>query len=141
MRFPALAFYFSYTSSVINITLNSHIVRGIRFHLRTQLTKFADSTNSCVFHLHLRNPEQLAIFACCGIRGTMNMLIKITLQVFARRVHGSFVCRINLHFGTCLWKGLSRDSRNKNTPNCAPIQCTVWPRNEINLEITLTYTN
>ena len=32
-----------------------------------------------------------------------------------------------------MFKDLSLESRNINTQNCAPIQCTVWPRNEENL--------
>ena len=28
-----------------------------------------------------------------------------------------------------MFKDLSMESRNKQTQNCAPIQCTVWPRN------------
>ena len=30
---------------------------------------------------------------------------------------------------------LSMESRNIQTQNCAPIQCTVWPRNESDLLI------
>ena len=29
-----------------------------------------------------------------------------------------------------MFKDLSMESRNIQTQNCAPIQCTVWPRNE-----------
>ena len=56
------------------------------YNLRSPLT-FADSAYKfCGFHLHLwipltfcgmrlqlRNPEQLAIFACCGISDTTNV--------------------------------------------------------------------
>ena len=56
-------------------------VCGIRLHLRIPHTNFADSLTFadstyilripltfCGIHLQLRNPEELAIFACCGIR-------------------------------------------------------------------------
>ena len=58
---PPLAFNCSYASSVIN--------------------KNAEST------YNLRNPEQLAIFACCGIRKKTNVLTKLTLQVYVCGIH------------------------------------------------------
>ena len=51
--------------------------------------------------IHLQNPKQLAIFACCGTRNKTNVPTKFTLQVYVRGIHGSFVSGIHLHFGTC----------------------------------------
>ena len=98
IRIPALAFNCSYASSVINKTpiinkQNPLTVCGIRLHLRIRLT-------FCGIHLRLRNPKQLAIFACCGIRDTTNVPKKFTLHSYVCGIHGSFV--IHLHFGTCL---------------------------------------
>ena len=104
-----------------------------RFHSLRSLLTFADSAYKfygfhlhlrirlafCGIHLQLRSPEQLALFACCGIRNTTFVPTKFTLQVFVRWVHGSFVKRIRLHF-------VSLESRNLHTQNCGPIQCTVW---------------
>ena len=88
---------------------NKYLNTGIHLHLRIPLTNFADSTYVWGFHLHfcgihlqVRKSEQLAIFACCGIRGTTNVPTKFTLQVFVRRIQGSFLSGIRLHFGTCL---------------------------------------
>ena len=73
---------------------------GFHLHLRIPL-KF------CGIHLQLRNPEQLAIFACCGIRNKTNVPTKFTLQAYGCGIHWNFVCGIHLHFGTyfktCLW--------------------------------------
>ena len=70
---------------------------------------FANSTyilwNPLTFwgiHIQLRNPEQLAVFACCGIRNKINVATKFTLQVVLRGIHETFVSGIHLHFGTCL---------------------------------------
>ena len=82
-------------------------------------THFAESTYSCGIQ------KQLAIFSCCGIRNERNVPTKFTLQVFVRGIQETFVRGILIHFGTCLYL----DSRNIQTQNCAPIQCTVWPRN------------
>ena len=92
IRIPALAFNCSYASS-INKTRNPFTVCGIRLHLRIRLT-------FCGTHLQLRNPKQLAIFACCGICDTTNVPKKFALHSYVRGIHGSFV--IHLHFGTCL---------------------------------------
>ena len=87
---PPLAFNCSYASSVINKNAE------YTYNLRNPLT-FADSAYKfCGFHLNLRiwltfcgiylqlrNPEQLAIFACCGIRNKTNVPTKFTLQVYA----------------------------------------------------------
>ena len=108
-RIAAIAFKCSYTSWIINKILNPLTVCGIRLHLRIPLTNFADSAHNCRFHLHiieiylqLRNSEQLAMFACCGIRGATNVPTKFTLQVFVCGIHGNFVSGIYLHFETCL---------------------------------------
>ena len=85
----------AYTNSVINKFLNSFLVCGIRFYLRIPLT-------FCGIHLQLRNPEQLAIIACRGIRNKINELTKFTLQVYVRGIHVNFVSGIHSHFGTCL---------------------------------------
>ena len=68
---PALAFNCSYASSAKNKTLNTLTVYGIRLHLRIQLT-------FCEIHLQLRNPKQLAVFACSRIRDTQNVPRKFT---------------------------------------------------------------
>ena len=111
---PPLAFNCSYASSVINKNAES------TYNLRNPPT-FADfAYKFCEFHLHLRipltfcgihlqlrNPEQLAIFACCGIRSKTNIPKKFRLQVYVCGIHWNFVCGIHLHFGTyfktCLW--------------------------------------
>ena len=49
--------------------------------------------------LHSRNPELLAILACCGIRDKTNVPTKFTLQVVVREIHGIFVIGIDLLFG------------------------------------------
>ena len=85
----------AYASSVINKFLSSFTVGGICLHLRILLT-------FCGIHLQLRNPEQLAIFACCGIRNKINVPTKFTLQVYVRGIHVHLVSGIHLHFGTCL---------------------------------------
>ena len=91
----------AYASSIINKFLNSFTVCGFRLQsLRTPLT-------FCGIHLHLWNLEQLAIFACCGIRNKINVPTKFTLQVFKRGIHVNIVSGIHFHFGTslstCLW--------------------------------------
>ena len=45
--------------------------------------------------LELRKPEQLALFACCGIRSKTNVPAKFTLQVLVRGIHGNFVSGIH----------------------------------------------
>ena len=86
----------AYASSVINKFLNSFTVCGIRLKtLRIPLT-FADSIFS------MRNPEQLAIFACCGIRNKLIVLTKFTFQVYVRGIHVNLVSGSHLLFGTCL---------------------------------------
>ena len=83
----SLAFNCSYASSVLN-------------KIRNPLT-------FCGIHLQLRNPEQLALFACCGKRKKTNVPTKFTSQVYVCGIHWKFVCGIHLHFGTyfktCLW--------------------------------------
>ena len=98
----------AYASSVINKFLNSFTAGGI--------------------HLQLRNPEQLAIFACCGIRNKING---------PKKKYFTSICTLNPR-KYCNWnpltiwnmfKYLCLEPRNIQTQNFAPIQCTVWPRN------------
>ena len=108
IRIRALAFSCSKASSVLSKTRNlSAITRpngrniqifacGIRlFCLRIPITV-------CGNHLQLRNPKQLAIFACCGIRDTTNVPTKFMLHSYVRGIYGSFASGIHSHFGTCL---------------------------------------
>ena len=106
VKITALAFNCSYASSLLNKVQNPLTV--------------------CGFHLELWNPQQLVIFACCGIRDTTNVPIKFTLLSYVRVIHGNFVIGNHLHFGL----GLKISFWNKQIQSCAPIQCTVWPRNE-----------
>ena len=93
IRNPALAFLANcwYASSVINKLRNPLTVGGFRLQLRIPFT-------FCGTHLQLQNPEQIAFFACCGIRHTT----KFTLELFVREIYGSFKNGIHLQFGTCL---------------------------------------
>ena len=82
--------------------------------------------------------ESATVFAesrtVCGIHKQM-----IQLAIFAKRNQQQNKCADKIYVtGICLWnpltfgnifKDLSRESRNIQTQNCAPIQCTVWPRN------------
>ena len=113
IRIPALLFNCSYASSEQKI--------GIYL-------QFVDSFQICRFHLQLRNSEQLATFACCGIRDTTNVSTKFMFQFFVRGVHGHFLNEIHLYFETCL-KISCWGHTDIQTQNCAPIHCTVWPRN------------
>ena len=139
IRVAAVAFNCSYASLVTNIILNLLTVCVIRLHLRNPPTNFADSTYICGLHLHivkityiLRKPltvaESRATSYICLLRNPQqnNVSTKFTLQIYVCGIHWNFVCRIHLHFGTffkiCLWNpGTYRQK-------CAPIQCTVWPR-------------
>ena len=78
------------------------------------------------------------------------MTTNFALEVFVGGIHGNFVsgrakknlrcrylCEEPRKF--CTWnpltfwnmfKDLSPESRDLQIPNCAPIHCTVWPRNE-----------
>ena len=76
----------------------------------------------------LRNPKQLAIFACCGIHDTTNVSIKFTLHSYVRGIHRSFVKGIHLYFGTCLKIGFWNPGTYRHKI-VGPSQCTVWPRN------------
>ena len=95
IRFPALAFNCSHASSKMNKIRNPFTVCGIRLHLRIALT-------FCRIHSQLRNPKQLAIFDCCGIRDTTNVPTKFRLLSYVSGLQGCFVSGIHLHFGTCL---------------------------------------
>ena len=104
----------------------STYICGFRLQFAESIYSCGIPITICGIHLQLRNPEQLAIFACCGIRNKKNVPTKFTLQVYVCGFHWNFVCGIHLYFGTYfkayLW--------NIQTQNCAPIPCTVWPRNE-----------
>ena len=69
--------------------------------------QFAESTYICGIILQLRNPEQLALFACCRIRNKTNVPTKFTLPLYVCGIHWKFVRGIHLLFGTyfktCLW--------------------------------------
>ena len=82
-------------SSVVNKFRNSFIVCGIRLQL------LHIPLSLCGIHLHLRNSDQLAIFACCEIRNQLNKPTKLTLQVYVHGIHVNLVSGIHLHFGTC----------------------------------------
>ena len=71
-------------------------------YLKHCTVQIRSETYICGSHLELRNPEQLAIFACCGIRNKLNVPTKFTLQVYVLGIHVNFVSGIHLHFGTCL---------------------------------------
>ena len=87
--------------------------------LRIPLT-FADSTNIW------RNPEKLTLFAGCGIRNKTNVPTNFKTQVFVRGIHENVVSGIHQHFETWnMFRSFSLESRNRQTHNCAPIQCTV----------------
>ena len=82
-----------------NCKWNWQIVSGIRIF-------FADSTyilriplTFCGIHLPLRNPEQLAIFACSGIRNKTNVPTNFTLELFKRGIHETFATCLKI----CLW--------------------------------------
>ena len=79
-----------------------------QFSLQIPL-QFADSAYKfCRFHLHLRiplafcgiplqlrNPEQLAKFACCGIHNKLNTPTKFMLQEYVREIHVNLVSAIH----------------------------------------------
>ena len=75
MRIPALALNCPYEISVINKIRNPLTVCGFHLHFAIPLT-------FCGIILQLRNPEQLAIFACCGIRDTTNVLTNFCVSFF-----------------------------------------------------------
>ena len=93
---------------------------GLHLHLRI-LLKF------CGIHLQLLNPEQLAIFACCGVRDSTNVPNKTYVtSIYTRNPRKS--CYWNPLTFWIIIKSLSMESRNIQTQNFAPIQCTVWTR-------------
>ena len=120
IRNPALLFNCSYASSVLNKIRNPLTVWAIRLPLQI-LPTFRG------IHLQLWNPKQLAIFACCGIRDRTNVQTKFKLHSYVRRIRGSIVSGTHLHFGLCFKISI----RNIQTQNCAPVQCTVGPRNAL----------
>ena len=87
IKISAPVFHCSYASSIIDKILTPlTIYKFCGFYCHLQIP----STFSGI-HWQLRNPEQIAFFACCGIRGTTIVPTKITLHVFVRGIHGSFV--------------------------------------------------
>ena len=68
--------------------------------------EFEESTYICGISLCLRNQEQLAMLARCGIYNKTNMPTKITLKKFVRGIDGNFGSETQLHFHkflkTCL---------------------------------------
>ena len=66
----------------------------------------------------LPNSQQLAIFACCGIRKKTDAPIKAKLFVCIRGMHGNFVIGSHSHFRTCL-KVVFGIQKHKNTKMCA----------------------
>ena len=74
------AFNCSYASSVLKKIWKPLTVCGIYLHLRIQL-------RFCGIYLQLRNPKQIAILACCGIRNETNVPRRFTLQVFVCGIH------------------------------------------------------
>ena len=72
--------------------------------------------------------EQLPIFARCGIPNKINVPPKFILEVFVLR-NPLKSYKWNPHTSWNIFKDLSLESSNIQTQNCAPIQCTAWPRN------------
>ena len=74
--------------------------------------------------MNLRNPEQLPTFARCGIQWSdKNYVTGIFTQNPLK------FCKWNALMFWNMIKDLSLESRNTQTQYCAPIQCTVRPRN------------
>ena len=95
---------------------------------RNPLT-FADSAYKlsefhlqCGFHLHfVESTYSCRLYSLVAKFATQQMCRKKMLHVIVRGIQGSFVSGVQLLFET----------RDKQTQNCAPIRCTVWPRNEV----------
>ena len=83
--------------------------------LRYSLTVAESRTNSYI--CLLRNPQQ------------NNCADKIYVTAICTRNPRNF-CRLDPLTFCIMFKVLSLESRNIQTENCVPIQCTVWPRNE-----------
>ena len=60
--------------SIVHMQVHYWTKIGIHLNLRTPLT-------FCGIQLQLRNPEQLGVFACCGIHSKTSMPTKFTLRV------------------------------------------------------------
>ena len=83
-------------------------------------TKFADSTYV------LRNPRTVSESRTAS---NICLLRKPQQNKCADKIYVTGICTRNpLKFWN-IFKDLSLESRNIQTQNCAPIQCTVWPRN------------
>ena len=84
IRILALAFNSSYASSVMIKTRNPLTLCGIRWQFWIPYTL-------CGTHLQLQNSEELAIFACCGIRDSTNVPTNFTLHSIVRGIHGTYI--------------------------------------------------
>ena len=118
----------AYASSVINKFLNSYSVCGFRLQiLRIPLT-FADSTY--ILRILLTVAESKTTSYICLLRNPQR-------NKCAEKIYHTSICKRNPR-NSCKWnplklwnvfKCLSLESRNKQTQNCTPIQCTAWSRN------------
>ena len=131
---PHLPFNCSYASSVINKMRNPLTICGIRLLLRIPQINFADSTHICGFHLHFAKSTY-----SCGIQNNQLFLLlaeSATKQMGRQKLRYRYMYAESTEF--YLWNSptfknifqdLFLDFRNIQTQNCAPIECTVWPRN------------
>ena len=93
---------------------NPQIVSGIRVNLRNPIT-FAES-GTTTYIRSLRNPQQNQ---CAD---------KVYVTTISTRNPLKFCKWKPLTFWN-MFKDLSLEPRKIQTQNCAPSQCTVWPRN------------
>ena len=118
----------TYASSVINKFLNSCTVGRFRLEIVRIPIIFADSTyilrnpltvaesRTTSYNCLLRNPQQIK----CADK------IYVT-SIYTRNPRKS--CKWKPLTVWSMFKYLSLETRNKQTQNFAPIQCTIWPRN------------
>ena len=122
-----------------NLSYGYQKISEFLYSLRNPLT-FADSGYKfCKFHLHLRIPVTFCESTyMCGIQITSYICLLGNPQQIkcADKICVTSICTRNPR-KSCKWnpltfwnlfKYLSPESRNTMTQNCAPIQCTVWPR-------------
>ena len=117
---------------------NPLTICGIRLQVRIPHTNFADSTYISGFHLHFADSTYILrnTLTVTESRTTSNISLLRNPQQnnCAEKINATGICMRNpLKF--CLWnpltfrnifKDLSMESRNIQTKNCAPIQCSVW---------------
>ena len=111
-----------------------HFVYSFHIYLRFPVT-FVDSTyilwiphTFCGIHLELRNPS---ISYICLLRNSQqNNYADIVYITGNCTRNPQNICKWNPLTFCNMFKDLSLESRNIQTQNFAPIQCTVWPRNE-----------